>query len=160
MALLPQGVQRAVVTSTDDPQALGRARVSWTTPGPSVWPRRSRPREAWAEVCTAYGPGGRDAGITPAVGDVVLLAFEADDPERPVVLGRLGPAPDRPSEAVSLAHAGHSVVVDAAGITLRLADGSAELVLRPGQVTLRSAAATTVSAAGVCTVTGSLVRIN
>lgn len=160
MPLLPQGVQRAVVTSTDDPERIGRVQVSWTASGTGLWTRRSRPQRGWAEVCTPYGLSGPGPGSTPTVDDVVLVAFEVDDPGRPVVLGRLGPPQDGAEGPSALTHAGHSVALDAEGITLRLADGSAELVLRHGQVTLRSAATMTVSAAGVCTVSGALVRIN
>ena len=67
-----------------------------------------------------------------------------------------------------LTHAGHSVVIDEDGITLRLADGSAELVLTSSGATLRSGAtltlesgaATRLHSSGTCEVTGSLVRIN
>ena len=158
---------RAEVADVEDPEGRGRVRVSL--------PGRGRSRsEVWAEVCVPLGAG---AGQPPAVGETVLVGHEGRGTGDPVVLGRLGPPtaappaeppPTEPPEELRLTHAGHSVVIDEDGITLRLADGSAELVLTTAAVTLRgsatlrleSGASTTLRSSGTCEVTGSLVTIN
>lgn len=150
-------LERAQVVDVEDPEGRGRVRVSVPTRG------RSR-SEAWAEVCVPLGAG---AWQLPAVGETVLIGLEGRGAGNPVVMGRLGPPPEQ-SQELRLAHAGHSVVIDDDGITLRLADGSAELVLTTASVTLRAAAtlrlesgaATTLHSSGTCEVTGSLVKIN
>ena len=160
-------LERAEVVDVTDPEGRGRVRVSLAGRG------RSR-RQVWAEVCV---PLGADAWQPATVGETVLVSHEGRGTGNPVVLGRLGPPtqtppaetppPQTPVE-LRLTHAGHSVVVDEDGITLRLADGSAELTLTAGGVTLRSsstlrlesAAATTLRSSGTCEVVGSLVRIN
>lgn len=154
---------RAQLTDVEDPDGRGRLRVALPGRG------RSR-REVWAEVCVPLGGAG--TWQPPAVGGTVLVGFEGRGAGDPVVLGRLGPPAEVPpgdtTEELRLTHAGHSVVIDGDGITLRLADGSAELALTRAGATLRSAAtlrlesdaATTLRSAGTCEVTGALVRIN
>ncbi|MGC5583864.1 phage baseplate assembly protein V [Ornithinimicrobium sp. W1665] len=155
-------LERAEVVDVEDPEGRGRLQVSFAGRA------RSR-RQAWAEVCL---PLGADAGRPPAVGETVLVGHEGRGTGSPVVLGRLGPPVETPRAEqpteLRLTHAGHSVVIDEDGITLRLADGSAELVLTTAGVTLRAGAtlrleggaATTLRSSGTCEVTGSLVRIN
>lgn len=160
-------LERAQVLDADDPEGRGRIRIAFTERG------RSR-HEVWADVCV---PLGADAWQPPAVGETVLVGQEGRGKGNPVVLGRLGPPaktppaptpPTEPPHELRLTHAGHSVVIDDDGITLRLADGSAELVLTTAAVTLRgsatlqlqSGAATTLRSSGTCKITGSLVTIN
>lgn len=63
------GVYRGVVVDNVDPGAAGRVKVS------------VEGRQAWA-LCTLTTPQVQ-------VGSMVILAFEAGDPERPVVLGKI-----------------------------------------------------------------------
>jgi hypothetical protein len=67
----------AIVTDTDDPEALGRVQVSSPAMG-DYWP-------AWSPVLEVFG----GAGASPAIGDEVVIAFLQGDPTLPVVLGRL-----------------------------------------------------------------------
>jgi len=152
---------RAQVTDVDDPLGQGRVRVSL--------PGRGRARSAvWAEVCV---PIGDAPWRPPVVGEIVLVGHEGSGGGSPVVLGRLGPpveAPDEPPTELRLTHAGHSIVIDDDGITLRVSGGTAELRLTQAGAVLRSGAAlrlesgamTTLSSSGTCRVTGALVQIN
>lgn len=160
-------LERARVIDADDPEGRGRIRITFTERG------RSR-HEVWADVCVPLGAGSWQP---PTVGETVLVGQEGRGKGNPVVLGRLGPPaqtppvptpPTEPPHELRLTHAGHSVVIDDDGITLRLADGSAELVLTAAAVTLRagarleleSQATTTLRSSGTCEITSSLVTIN
>ena len=155
-------LERAQVTDVDDPEGQGRVSIPF--------PARGRSRnQVWAEVCV---PLGAVSWQPPAVGETVLVGFEGRGAGNPVVMGRLGAPTETPpgkaARELRLTHAGHSVVLDDDGITLRLADGSAELTLTAAGATLRSdaplrlesASSTTLSSSGTCKVTGSLVQIN
>jgi len=63
------GVYRGVVVDNVDPGAVGRVKI--TVEG----------RQAWA-LCTLTTPRVQ-------VGSTVIVAFEAGDPDRPVVLGKI-----------------------------------------------------------------------
>lgn len=63
------GVYRGMVTDNVDPGAGGRVRIS------------VEGRQAWA-LCTLSTPAIQ-------VGSMVIVAFEAGDPDRPVVLGKV-----------------------------------------------------------------------
>lgn len=76
------GVVCAVVTNAQDPEKLGRVKVSmpWLSP---------QYESDWARV-VQFGAGARSGGfIVPTVGDEVLIGFEFGDPRRPYVLGGL-----------------------------------------------------------------------
>ncbi|WP_141931952.1 phage baseplate assembly protein V [Microbacterium sp. SLBN-146] len=68
------GIQRATVVSDDDPSGAGRLQVEIPASGATLWAARVHPIAAF----TAHGV---------AVGSAVWIAFEGDDPERPIVLG-------------------------------------------------------------------------
>jgi uncharacterized protein involved in type VI secretion and phage assembly len=71
------GVYRAVVTDAQDPQQRGRVEIEV--------PEVSAQQRSWAPVLAP----GRATFAGPERGDAVLVAFEAGDPDRPVVLGLL-----------------------------------------------------------------------
>jgi uncharacterized protein involved in type VI secretion and phage assembly len=76
------GVAIAIVTDNNDPQAMGRVKVSY--------PWLADDAESnWARL-TAPG-AGKDYGVVwvPQVGDEVLVAFEHGDISHPIVLGGL-----------------------------------------------------------------------
>ena len=87
------GLVVATVNSTDDPDRLGRVRVTFVTAS-------DRTSSDWARV---LAPGGGSAGgmvLQHEPGDEVLVAFEGGDVSRPVVLGGLHSAQALPPQTV------------------------------------------------------------
>jgi len=76
------GLVVGVVDNLKDPEALGRVSVSLATASDQA-------RSAWARVVQPGAGAGRGHVFLPHVGDEVLVGFENDDPNRPVVLGGL-----------------------------------------------------------------------
>ncbi|HEY0776803.1 MAG TPA: phage baseplate assembly protein V, partial [Gemmatirosa sp.] len=77
---LATGVVPALVTANVDASGQGRVRVryAWMAPdAPGVW----------ARVALPYAGHTRGVGWVPEVGDEVVVAHVAADPERPVVVG-------------------------------------------------------------------------
>ncbi len=126
------GVYPALVTDLRDPQALGRVQVSlpWAAD-----PEGSRP-VAWARLATLAAGAGSGTWFLPAVGDEVLVAFQAGDPSLPVVLGGLWNGQQRPPRAVAADGSNHHRVIRSPrGVVIDLVDGPgrAGLTLRtPG----------------------------
>jgi uncharacterized protein involved in type VI secretion and phage assembly len=81
------------VTQNEDPDKLGRVRVTYPELGPDNegW---------WARV--ASPSAGKDRGLLmmPVVDEEVLIAFEHDDVRRPYVLGSLWNGKDTPGDLV------------------------------------------------------------
>jgi uncharacterized protein involved in type VI secretion and phage assembly len=102
-----------IVTNNEDPDNLGRVKVSfpWLTEGEE---------SAWARVVTPVAGAGRGLYWLPEVGDEVLLAFEHGDPDRPYVLGGLWNGRDTPptdagdgrQQRVLKSRSGHLVRLD------------------------------------------------
>ena len=127
-----------LVTNNQDPDELGRVRVSYPALGTDHegW---------WARVAGAAAGARRGLLMMPQPGDEVLLGFEHDDEERPVVLGSVWNGEGKPEELVhqdgSFAlRSDKQVVVDAAEdisitsdqkLTLTAA-GDATLTTEPG----------------------------
>ncbi|GAB1691443.1 VgrG-related protein [Krasilnikovia sp. M28-CT-15] len=85
------GLVIGIVTNNDDPEKLGRVRVTFPT-------LSADDESAWARVAA---PGvGRQRGMQwlPEVDDEVLVGFELDDHARPVVLGGLWNRDDAPPQ--------------------------------------------------------------
>jgi phage protein D len=81
------------VTQNDDPEGLGRIRVSY--------PALDGATEGWwARV--AAPSAGKDRGLLmmPVVGEEVLIAFEHDDVHKPYVIGSLWNGKDQPGKLV------------------------------------------------------------
>ena len=127
-----------LVTNNQDPDELGRVRVSYPALGTDHegW---------WARVAGAAAGGRRGLLMMPQPGDEVLLGFEHDDEERPVVLGSVWNGEGKPEELVhpdgSFAlRSDKQVIVDAAeGISITAdqkltltAAGDATLTTEPG----------------------------
>jgi phage protein D/phage baseplate assembly protein gpV len=71
-----------VVTNNDDPDDLGRVKVSLPALGADI-------ESAWARVATPGAGQERGLLMLPVVGDEVLVGFEHGDTTRPYVLGNL-----------------------------------------------------------------------
>jgi phage baseplate assembly protein V len=82
------GVYRGKVTATDDPEQLGRVRVAVTG--------ISGTERAWAPVATLAAGPNRGTWFVPESGDEVVVAFEAGDARRPIVIGSLWTTDARP----------------------------------------------------------------
>jgi phage protein D len=82
-----------VVTQTDDPEGLGRVRVSYPALGENAegW---------WARIATPAAGAERGLLMMPMAGDEVVLAFEQGDPRRAYVLGAVWNGAAKPGELV------------------------------------------------------------
>ncbi len=143
------GVYRAEVTDNVDPLGSGRVEVRL------VRPRGDPGREVrmWAPWCSPYADDGQGLQVLPEVGSDVVIAFEAGDLARPIVLGALWgpgdalPEPPHPANDVRVLHtrsgsrlefdddasapavrlttaAGHSVVLEDDQVTISHGSGS------------------------------------
>lgn len=92
------GVYLARVVSNQDPDALGRVRVS--LPGLNS---DGEIHEEWARIATLMAGNNRGTWFIPDSGDEVLVAFEGGDPRRPYVLGALWNADNPPPEQMDAA---------------------------------------------------------
>jgi uncharacterized protein involved in type VI secretion and phage assembly len=70
------------VTNNNDPQRLGRVRVTFPALGDQM-------ESAWARVATLNAGKERGVFMLPQVGDEVVVGFEHGDTRRPFVLGSL-----------------------------------------------------------------------
>lgn len=85
------GLVAAIVTNNDDPEQLGRVKVTFPT-------LSAEDESTWARVATPGGGRGRGLQLLPEVDDEVLVGFELGDMGRPVVLGGLWSREDRPPQ--------------------------------------------------------------
>jgi phage protein D len=89
------------VTNNDDPEALGRVRVSYAALG-------AEHEGWWARMTGPMAGGQRGLLMLPQVGDEVLVAFEHDDETRPIVLGAVWAGQQKPQQ---LAHTDGSLAL-------------------------------------------------
>jgi len=82
-----------IVTNNNDPEGLGRVRVSYPALGPDV-------EGAWARVATPSAGKQRGLLMLPVVGEEVLVGFEGDNTTRPYVLGSLFNGKDTPGDVL------------------------------------------------------------
>lgn len=75
--------QPAEVTDNKDPEQLGRIQVQF------AWQKPSGENTPWLRVAAAGAGGGHGAYFVPEVGDQVMVGFEYNNPDRPVVMGSL-----------------------------------------------------------------------
>lgn len=78
-----------IVTSNDDPDKLGRIKVSYPTLGGQV-------ESGWARVVRGASGGARGVVALPHVNDEVVVGFQHGDVRRPFVLGALFNGRDTP----------------------------------------------------------------
>jgi uncharacterized protein involved in type VI secretion and phage assembly len=98
------GLVIGLVTNIQDPESLGRVRVQFPTLGDTI-------EGIWARV--ALPGAGPDAGLSmlPQIDDEVVVGFEHGDTRRPVVLGALHNAVDKPHANMRGQQDGGSLVI-------------------------------------------------
>jgi hypothetical protein len=119
------GVYVARVVDDRDPENLGRIRVKASLESDV---------DAWARVATLYARDGRGGGFVPEIDAEVVVAFEAGDARRPIVIGSLWKGGERPPESIRVADGnGNSVTLDASGVTVAAA---AKVTVQASQVAI------------------------
>jgi uncharacterized protein involved in type VI secretion and phage assembly len=88
------GVTTARVTDNQDPEGLGRVKVTYPF-------RDSDDQSAWARVATEMASKDYGTFFLPEVGDEVLIAFENGDINHPCVVGSLYTGKRKPPESNS-----------------------------------------------------------
>jgi uncharacterized protein involved in type VI secretion and phage assembly len=81
----------AIVTNNVDPERLGRVKVTFPT-------LSAQDESTWARVVSLGGGARRGMQWLPEIDDEVLVGFELDDTNRPVVLGGLWSRTDPPPQ--------------------------------------------------------------
>lgn len=126
------GVYPALVSDIQDPDGLGRVKVTlpWA---PDTGGARY---EAWARVATLMGGKNRGSWFIPDVNDEVLILFEGGDPRRPYVVGGLWNGSDTPPESMDGAGNNYRKVLrsrNGVKITLDDTDGREQCIIEtPG----------------------------
>jgi len=93
-----------VVTNNDDPDKLGRVKLKYPT-------LTNSHESNWARLAA---PGaGKDRGLVwiPDVGDEVLVVFEHEDINRPIVVGGLWSQKSQPSDSSNLVASGKAIAI-------------------------------------------------
>ena len=126
------GVYPALVSDINDPDGLGRVKVTLPWAPDSGGSRY----DSWARIATLMAGNNRGTWFIPDVGDEVLVAFEGGDPRRPFVLGGLWNGTDAPPESMDGAGKNFIKVIrsrNGVKITLDDNDGQEKLILEtPG----------------------------
>lgn len=166
------GVEPARVVAVDDPEALGRIKVTFP------WLAENREADAWARVSLPIGGGSTGFWALPEVDDEVLVAFESGDLNRPVVIGSLWNGSDRPpdgrrSDSLTSADGRFSVRVTDSGIFLtgpaaavRVTDTELQVdtintrVRSQGRTDIDSGLTTDVGAGAAIQLNGAVIRLN
>lgn len=103
------GLVVGIVTNNNDPETLGRVKVTFPT-------LSAEDESTWARVATLGGGPKRGMQWLPEVDDEVLVGFEHDDQTRPVVLGGMWSRTDQ----VPLADAAKGGKVNERGLVTRI----------------------------------------
>jgi uncharacterized protein involved in type VI secretion and phage assembly len=88
-----------LVTNNQDPDKMGRVRVSYPALSDDV-------EGTWARIATPSAGNARGLLMLPVVGEEVLIGFEHDDTTRPYVLGSLFNGTDKPGDNLELGQDG------------------------------------------------------
>lgn len=120
------GVYPALVTDIVDPDQQGRVRVR--IPG---LVDQGAGYETWARLATLMAGGDRGTWFIPDVNDEVLVAFEAGNPSRPVVVGSLWNGQDAPPEQMDGAGNNYlKTILSRQGVRITLDDSDGDVKLR------------------------------
>ena len=147
-----QGVYRASVLDTRDPEGLARVRVRVT--GPTA----ADAGDGWARVAATIGQT-RGVWFLPDAGDEVLVAFEHGDVRAPYVIGTLWNAKTNPP----LTRDPDSVTVETSGgqrVTLRDSPGSVHIEDSNGNAVTLSSSGVAVTASASVTIHASIVKVS
>lgn len=90
------GVYPGVVSDNNDPEKLGRVKVTLPWAPDTAGDRY----DAWARIATLMAGDNRGTWFIPDAGDEVLVAFEGGDPRRPYVVGALWNGQDKPPQSM------------------------------------------------------------
>ena len=133
---LIRGLAIGVVAENQDPEGLGRVRITFK------W-RENPDKSYWARVAVPMAGKGRGIWFLPEVGDEVLVACDAERISHPYVIGSLWNGKDKPPETNSdgrndirkiRSRSGHEIIFDdgAQGrIDIHLSDNKRKVVLDP-----------------------------
>ncbi len=148
-------VYAGVVVNARDPKRLGRVRVSLPL----------FDEERWARLATLAAGERRGTWFVPQVDDEVLVAFERGDARRPLVIGALWSAAQRPPETdpertlLRTKH-GATIVFDDGIGAVEVSDANGNAVkLTPAGISITASAKVTVSAAAV-EINAGMVEVN
>ncbi len=143
-------VALGIVSRVDDPENLGRIRVSLPTYGDV--------ETDWMNVLSAGAGSNKGVMILPDVGDHVLLLFAHEDPGEGVVLGGLYGMPGMPDSGVDGSSVRRYTVLTPDGQRICLDDGrhlihvenkgGSYVDLAPNKVTVHAAADLNIEAPG------------
>lgn len=141
-------VYPATVLQSRDPRGLGRLQVSVPAFDQKVWARRA----------TLLAGERRGAWFVPDAGDEVLVAFEGGDARKPVVVGALWNATERPPES----NPERTLLKTKHGATIVFDDGTGGLEVTDsnGNAVKLAADGVTVTAAAKVSVSASVVEIS
>jgi uncharacterized protein involved in type VI secretion and phage assembly len=129
-----RGVVPAIVSNVDDPDGLGRIKISFP------W-LADKAESHWARVAMAGAGNERGLVMLPEVGDEVIVAFDHGDPRLPYVIGGLFNGQDKlPVKPVDggkivsravVSRKGHRIELhdEDDAITIATGDGSHRVVL-------------------------------
>ncbi|MBW3605388.1 MAG: VgrG-related protein [Actinobacteria bacterium] len=146
------GLVVGIVTNCDDPLQLGRAKVKYPT-------LTDDDESAWARVVTVGAGPDRGVQCIPEVGDEVVVGFESNDPDRPLIIGGVWNREDRPPDPDAVAggqvarrvwrsRTGHHVELaddDPASVTVATGEADCRLVLNGDDSALHAEGALEVS---------------
>ncbi len=122
-------LQSAVVTNNNDPEALGRVKVTF--------PWSDSQETSWIRVITPHAGAERGFFHIPEVDDEVVVGYEQGNPDRPLIVGSVYNSTDKPQEGTGgegnnvksfKTRSGHEMVFDdtdgAEKFTITAMDGS------------------------------------
>lgn len=121
------GVVLAKVTNFKDPEDLGRVKVAYLM----MHDDKGKPLESnWAPVLSPSAGGKRGFFYIPEVNDMVLVAFEFGDPQRPFVIGSMWDKKSLPPKKSSEVNDGSNItqriITSRSGHTIVLDDSSGQ----------------------------------
>lgn len=145
-----KGVVIGLVSELEDPEGLGRIRVTYP------WMSDDNTSN-WARVAAPLAGPELGFFFQPEVGDEALLAFEMDDVRRPYILGYLwngdnAPPQEEPALRTIKTVSGHSLIFDdtdgSEAITIEDANGN-KITMNSDGITIESSGDITIKGTNV-----------